>query len=126
MRDAFNTARLEHKFGSSKDICKTVNTILSTSTSSEVQSIFEIYELETSDSSFVAHNFNDDFASVGCNLAANFDDEYKYLITLGERLENDFFFTPLSVNDVKTIIDSMKNSAPCCDEIPREIYKEYY
>ena len=45
---------------------------------------------------------------------------------MSERLNNDFLFTPVSVYDVKTILDSMKNSAPGCDEIPIVIYKEYY
>ena len=89
-RDAFNRARVEHKSGSSKDMWKAVNTILSTSNSSEMQIIFEIDCLETSDSSLITHTFNEYFASVGSNLAANFDyDEYRsnnYLNTFGERL----------------------------------------
>ena len=45
--------------------------------------------------------------------------------TLGEYLEYDFFFTPVSVNEVRNVVDSMKNSTPR-DEMPIANYKEYY
>ena len=105
-----------------------MNTILSTSKSSELQCRFKVNGLETSDISLEAHKFNEYFASVGSNLSANFDEEYRsdnYLNTLGKRLENDFFFTLVTVNYVITILDSMKNSAPGCDKIPIAFYQEY-
>ena len=71
-----------------------VNTLLSTGIPSYVQSRFEIDGLEKSDSSLIALKFNEYVASVGSNLAANFDDEYStdnYLKILGERLEISFF-----------------------------------
>ena len=103
---------------------KTVNTILNTSYSSVVQSRFEIYGFETSDSSLISQNFIEYFARVGNNSAPDFDDEYwcdSYLSNLGERLENEFDYISVSVFNIKAILDYMKNSAPGCNDKPIEI-----
>ena len=77
----------------------------------------------------IAHKSNSYFVSVGSKLTASFDDQIRfdnYWSALGKRLENTLYFTQVSVNYVKTILNPMENSAPSCDEIPIVFYKEFY
>lgn len=80
---------------------------------------------EYSDDSDISHIFNSFFSTIGSNIAETFgdvgDDHKTY--TSRDRICNSFFLSPVSSNDIFSIIKSMKNKSSHHSTYPISVLK---
>ena len=73
----------------------------------------------------ISNNFNDFFVNIGKNIAesvdSNFNDHKKYLTHIDQ--PNSFFFKPVTTNEIKDTINSLKNKSGNINSIPTKILK---
>ena len=129
-RDTYYNNKLEESTGDGKGIWKTLNAVLNRNSFSDTSSKFVIDEQETFDNNLIASKMNEYFSNVGERLASDFSsppsNDNDFVHYLGEPLQESFSFESVSESTVYEIILSIKNSSPGYDQIPIQIYKEYF
>ena len=128
-RDEYYKNKLHENTSNCRGMWKVVNNILNCNASNENSNNFTIDGCDTSDSSLIAAKLNEYFANIGGRLADAFDpctSSDNYLRYLGEPSLDDFKFEPVSEDTMRSIVFSLKSSSSGYDEMPIEVYKEYF
>ena len=71
----------------------------------------------------IANEFNKYFSKLGEDLASNFPDSERYENILLGRVGTTFSFAPTSMEEIRSIVPSLKNKSPGIDEIPMSLFK---
>ena len=87
---------------------------------SEKHTCFLINNQYISDSKIIANTFNNYFVYVGSSLAKNIQTETNPLQYF-ESIENNIHIPEINMDEVRTIISAIKNSASGYDELPASI-----
>ena len=90
---------------------------------------FVVDDVETIDSGLVSKNMNHYFPNVGESLSRRFENEdetNEFSNNLVERFDSTFKFESINVPDLKVVLSAIRNTSPGYNEVPSEVYIEYF
>ena len=105
-----------------------VNEILHRNKDENLNYAFEINNEIVNDPKIIAKGFKDYYVNVGANIARSINDidanGMSFIDFMGDRLESELSFEPVSINDIILTVNNLKNSSAGSDEVPASIVKK--
>ena len=128
-RNEYYKNKLHENTSNYRGVWKVVNNIKNFNASNNNSNNFTIYARDTNDSFSIAVKLNEYLANIGRHLADAFHpciSSDNYFRFLGEPSLVDFKFEPVCEDSIRSIVFSLKSSSSGYDEMPTEVYKEYF
>ena len=117
-------SKLDSSASGGKETWRTVNKLLGRNKEFKYPDQFFIDDVWVDDSLAIANVFNNHFASLGESLASCFTKSTRFLTYLENRVDTTFSFDPVTSDETKRVVLSLRNASPGIDSIPMSLFSK--